>query len=196
MEESEYLAAGPALGGSARLVVVSGCSGGGKSALLAELARRGHATRPEPGRQVVREQLLIEGDGLPWRDVGTFVELCVSRAAHFYNTVLPGDGPVFFDRSIVDAVAAFARWRRPVPRHLTNAVARYRYAPVVFMAPPWEALFRGDAERRHSFAEAVAEYDDLMRRYPAWGYAVRVIPKAGVAARADFVERALGLTKE
>ncbi len=50
---------------SQQFVVLSGCSGGGKSSLLAELGRRGFATYEEPGRQVVKEQLLIGGDALP-----------------------------------------------------------------------------------------------------------------------------------
>jgi len=33
---------------SDRFVVLSGCSGGGKSTLLAELARRGHSVVEEP----------------------------------------------------------------------------------------------------------------------------------------------------
>src|SRR5690349_20035932 len=46
-------------GAADRLVIISGCSGGGKSTLLADLARRGHAVREEAGRQVVKEQLYI-----------------------------------------------------------------------------------------------------------------------------------------
>ncbi|HEY5105435.1 MAG TPA: AAA family ATPase [Caulobacteraceae bacterium] len=41
-------------------MVISGCSGGGKSTLLAELGRRGHATIEEPGRRIVREELTGE----------------------------------------------------------------------------------------------------------------------------------------
>ena len=36
--------------------VLSGCSGGGKSTLLAALARRGFATVEEPGRRIVAEE--------------------------------------------------------------------------------------------------------------------------------------------
>ncbi len=44
-------------------VVLSGCSGGGKSTLLAELGRRGFRTFAEPGRQIVKEQTAIGGNG-------------------------------------------------------------------------------------------------------------------------------------
>jgi predicted ATPase len=44
-----------------------------------------------------------------------------------------------------------------------------------------------DRERRHGFAEAVAEHDRLREVYPALGYDVRVLPKVAVERRADFV---------
>jgi predicted ATPase len=46
-------------------VVLSGCSGAGKSSLLAELGRCGFPIYEELGRQVVKEQLYIGGDAVP-----------------------------------------------------------------------------------------------------------------------------------
>lgn len=46
-------------------VVISGCSGGGKSTLLAELSRRGHTVVEEPGMRIVTEERLGNGRGLP-----------------------------------------------------------------------------------------------------------------------------------
>src|SRR5580693_8155456 len=50
-------------------VVISGCSGGGKSTLLTELGRRGYMTVEEPGRRIVKEELL--GNGLALRVIHT-----------------------------------------------------------------------------------------------------------------------------
>ena len=184
----DYLAGNPPCNGTERLVVVSGCSGGGKSSLLSEMARRGYLIKPEPGRQIVQEQSCIEGDAVPWGNLPKFVELCVSRGMYFYNTAKPTRKCVLFDRSIVDAVCSLARLGLPTPAHLRNALERYRYASVVFMTPPWEELFESDEERRHSFSDAVAEYEGLLQSYPANGYEVELIPKAGVEERADFLE--------
>lgn len=192
LAEADYIAGNPAWSGSPRLVVLSGCSGGGKSALLAEMAVRGYATFPEPGRQVVKEEELVGGDALPWIDARRFSERCIARAAHFFNSARPETGPVLFDRSIIDAVAALARIGE-VPAPCAAAARAYRYGPRVFMLPPWPELFAPDAERRHAFDAAVAEYEDLMRAYPAHGYTTVVVPKASVAARADFLEAALGV---
>jgi predicted ATPase len=190
MGEADYVAGNPRWSGSPRLVVVSGCSGGGKSALLDAMAARGYQVFREPGRQVVKEELLIGGEALPWVNELRFAERCIARAAHFFNLARPEAGPVFFDRSIVDAVAALER-NGPVPAYCAEAARAYRYGPRVFMVPPWRELFAADAERRHGFEAAVAEYDALMRAYPAYGYATVVVPKADVAARADFLEAEL-----
>lgn len=173
-------------------MVVSGCSGGGKSSLLAEMARRGYAIRPEPGRQIVQEQSAIGGDAVPWNDVPGFVELCVARGKSFHATAARSEQWVLFDRSIVDAVSALARLGLPVPPHLRDALQRYRYAGTVFMTPPWAELFENDRERRHSFADAVAEYEWLLNSYPAQGYQIELIPKVGIAERAEFLEQRLG----
>lgn len=57
-------------------VVISGCSGGGKSALLAEVSSSGYALFEDPSRPNVKEQLTCAGDGLPWLDEGGIAELC------------------------------------------------------------------------------------------------------------------------
>ena len=62
--------------------MISGCSGSGKSSLLAELARRGCNTCAEPGRQIVKKQQHIGGDALPWANATKFVDLVISRALH------------------------------------------------------------------------------------------------------------------
>ena len=43
-----------------RFVVISGCSGGGKSTLLAELGRRGYAVVEEPGLRIVQNQAISD----------------------------------------------------------------------------------------------------------------------------------------
>ena len=190
-DEDSYRAGNQGLGGSRLLVVHSGCSGGGKSSLLGELATRGYPTFPEPGRQVVKEELSYGGDGLPWANVGKFIELCISRSLFFYRNARPAGKPAFFDRSLVDAATAYRRAGLQEPPYIASLLATYRYSPRVFLVPPWKELFRPDEERRHHFEEAVREYEALLRDYPALGYAVTIVPRGTVQDRADFIEAAL-----
>ena len=169
------------------LVVISGCSGGGKSALLGALASRGYRVFPEAGRQIVKEQSLIGGTALPWHDLGSFVELTVSRALHQLTLAAAEPGPSFLDRGIIDQVAALEQRRLPVPPHLSTAITRCRYHDQVFVVPPWREIFRADEERRHSFAEAVESYEHLLASYRLHGYEIVVVPPGALASRTEYV---------
>jgi predicted ATPase len=142
----------------ASCIVISGCSGGGKSTLLAELRARGCPTFEEPGRRVVREQLAQGGDGLPWLNVRKFAELCIAHSLAQLAEASALEGHAFFDRSIVDAVSALEHLALPVPQEARRALASRPYSARVFMTPPWPELFSTDAERRHTLADAEAEF--------------------------------------
>ena len=173
-----------------RFVVISGCSGGGKSTLLAELARRGCAVVEEPGRRIVKEQLLVGGTALPWTDKVAFARRCIALALSDRKAARRLKGRwVFFDRGLIDASVAL--------RHLTgepvlNPIKRsHRYHQRVFLAPPWPEIYVTDNERRHSLDAGVAEYQRLVDAYPALGYEVTILPKVGIAERSEFVLRTL-----
>jgi len=175
-----------------RLVIISGCSGGGKSTLLAELARQGHAVREEAGRQVVKEQLFIGGNALPWADAGKFVELTISRTMHNMISAARTGHLTFFDRGIVDQVAGSDEAGLPLPNHLRTAARLFRCRRLVFLAPPWPEIFQNDPERRHSFEDAAASYAPLCAAYQALGYETVELPKVAVDARAAFMLERLG----
>ena len=173
-----------------RFVVISGCSGGGKSALLEELSRRGYATVEEPGRRIVKEQLLSGGTALPWIDAVAFARCCIALALSDRKSARRLQARwVFFDRGLIDASIAL--------RHLTgepplSAIRRsHRYHRRVFLAPPWPEIYVTDNERRHSLDAGIAEYQRLIGAYPALGYDVTILTKVGVAERAEFVLRTL-----
>jgi predicted ATPase len=172
-----------------RFVILSGCSGGGKSTLLDELARRGHATVAEPGRRIVAEQLRGGGTALPWVDPVGFLRRALALAQADHDSADAATGWVFFDRGVIDAVAGL--------HHLTDQpdlatlTQRYRYHRKVFLVPPWPEIHVADDERRHSMDEAIAEYDRLVAAYPALGYVIAVLPRVRVAERADIVLAAL-----
>lgn len=183
-------AGSPAPDGVPGRIVISGCSGAGKSSLLDELGRRGHRTVPEAGRQVVREELASGGKGLPWIDPARFVELALTRAIDQYEVQSTGEGPCYFDRSLIDLVAYLAFCGRETPPHIGRLPDTYRYHRTVFMTPPWRDIFAADRERRKTFEQAVAEYDALVGAYRDFGYRICVIPRRSLASRADFVEAA------
>lgn len=174
-----------------RQVVISGCSGGGKSTLLAELEARGYMTVPEPGRRIVRAERRGDGTALPWVNLAGFAERALEMAAGDRERVSQLDGWAFFDRGLVDAAVALEyATGRPAARALAG---HDRYHHCVFLAPPWPEIFLVDAERADDFDGAVGEYGRLERTYRALGYELRILPKSPVRERCDFVLGELGL---
>jgi predicted ATPase len=173
-----------------RFVIISGCSSGGKSTLLEELARRGHATVLEPGRRVVRDEQASGGTALPWANTAAFVDRIVALAESDYAAASANPGWTFFDRGLIDAVSALGQLNGTGIR--PELLAAYPYHPQVFLTPPWPEIYVTDGERQHGLAEAEIEYERLLREYPALGYKVLLLPKVSVTTRADFVERTLG----
>ncbi|MFA5965293.1 MAG: AAA family ATPase [Sphingomonas sp.] len=174
-----------------RHVAISGCSGGGKSSLLAELAGRGHAVVEEPGRRIVARELASGGTALPWIDATAFARRAFDLALMDRTAATANGGWTFFDRGLVDAAVALEHSTRIAIAETLAATPRYHQT--MFLAPPWPEIYRVDAARRHDLAAATAEYDRLATAWPSLGYDVVLLPHIDVAARADFVLATLGL---
>lgn len=162
-----------------RLVVISGCSGGGKSTLLAALAKRGFATVPEWGRALIAAGVLPQGNPIG------FVRQALAKALVDREEAAKGGGLVFFDRCIVDAASALEHLTGEPVLHSLGTEHRFHHR--VFVAPPWPEIYVNDEDRRHSFDRALAEYDRLSRDYPALGYDVITLPRVSVEDRIAFV---------
>lgn len=177
---------------TAALHVISGASGAGKSTLLAALAARGHATVPEAGRAVILAQRASGGRALPWIDQVAYMEAILARNIDDHARASTRTAPVFFDRAVPEVLA----WARllgvGVQPHHREAVARCRYAPLVFIAEPWPEIYANDTERQDNFAQAMRSYRPTLDAYIEAGYALRVIPKAPVEERVRWMLEAIG----
>jgi predicted ATPase len=165
-------------------VTISGCSGGGKSTLLVELRQRGFATIEEPGRRIVAEELKRGGRALPWIDAVAFARRGI-KVSLTDRAIADASTPwVFFDRGLIDAASALEYLTgEPIVKNLGSA---HRYNKRVFLAPPWPEIYVSNEERRHSLAEAVAEYGRLVQ-YIRYCYDIHILPKVSVAERASWI---------
>ncbi|MDJ1008056.1 MAG: AAA family ATPase [Paracoccaceae bacterium] len=171
-----------------RRVLVTGCSGAGKSALVAEMAGRGYEVRREPGRRVIRAETRTGGRGLPWEDAERFARLCLKLAIADWEEARAGT--VIFDRGVLEA--ALALERLGFVAEAAAALDAYGYDAPVILAPPWPELFRADTERRQGAAEAEAEFAGIEACLNRTGLAAAHLPRDSVAARADWLEARLG----
>lgn len=160
-------------------IVLSGCSGGGKSTLIFELKNQGYTVVEEVGRQVVKEYGNIHPHArcevIIARSIAAFYEV------EEFNSVK--DNFIFFDRCALEGVSYY---------HTLNGkydclINKLRYYPTIFMAPPWREIFLFDNERKHSFEDATKEYHRLAQFYPQIGYKTVELPKTSVKDRVSFI---------
>lgn len=171
---------------------ITGASGGGKSTLIAALAAEGYGTVPEAGRQIVSEQVALQGTALPWLDRIAFMELLFERSIAAFDQI--GDAAnqtVFFDRSFIEAIAYGAVIGRSVPEAMLQAAAVRQFDAPVFVCPPWQEIFTPDTERQHDFEFACRDYEANIAAYSAAGYALVEIPRVPVPERITFIKKTL-----
>lgn len=167
------------------LVMISGCSGGGKSTLLCELERRGFAVVAEPGRRIIAQERSGDGGALPWVDAAAFGRRALAMSIADHDAAR---GLTFFDRGVVDAAVAIGATGGAFP---AAAVVRHRYDRL-FLAPPWPDIYVRDDDRRHSLEKALSDFDRVRQAYIDAGYDPVELPRLTVAERADFVIARIG----
>lgn len=174
-----------------RFFIITGGPGSGKSTLIAALRSAGLHAMPESGRAIIQEQVASSGNALPWADRLAFAERMFEWEVRSWRAAHELDGPVIFDRGVPDVVGYLNLVGLEVPAHIEHAACTYRYAPRVFVAPHWPAIYAQDRERKQSIEEAEATCRAVTDVYIRLGYEIVPLPLAPVAGRVAFVQAAL-----
>jgi predicted ATPase len=167
--------------------ILTGGPGAGKTAVIDGLRHAGYTTVRESGRDIIRQQVAGGGDALPWANRGAYARLMAERAVADCLHLRGTQQPVFFDRGLPDVTGYLHLCGLPIPADIAGVTEDLRYNATVFIAPPWEEIYRKDEERKQSFGEAVRTYEVLHETYMRMGYTLVVLPKVSAAARARFI---------
>ena len=169
------------------LFVVTGGPGSGKTTLLIELARLGFSHAPEVARRIIQEQVQAAGTALPWHDREAYTELMLQRSIESFLEHATALTPMFSDRGIPDTLGYARLIGLRNTRAIENACRRYRYAPRVFVAPPWKEIYETDSERKQDFAEAGRTFEVVSGVYRECRYELIELPTLSPRSRARFV---------
>ena len=77
------------------------------------------------------------------------------------------------------------------PAEIEENLRRYPYNRMVFLLPPWPAIYRTDGERDQTFAEAVRICELVRAWYEQCGYELREVPFAALSERVEYILRAV-----
>ncbi len=127
------------------------------------------------------------GTALPWADRKMYTALMLQRSIDSFREHTPARSAMFSDRGMPDTLAYARLIGLADVASIERACRRYRYAHLVFLAPPWQEIYTTDRERKQDFAEAVRTYKVIGEVYRELRYELCEIPKLSPRGRADFV---------
>lgn len=135
--------------------------------MLDELQRRGFPVVPEVAREIIQEQVRLDGDALPWKNTERFAKLMLDRSVESYLTHANTTLSTLVDRGIPDTLCYAGIIGITETTEIESACAEYRYNQRVFIAPPWQEIYTVDTERKQTWEEAVDVYRRLTITYRA-----------------------------
>jgi len=170
--------------------VITGGPGAGKTTILDALSQRAYVYVGESARDIIRGRL---ARGLsPRPPLAEFGFDILQRDIDRYRNTPVTDQPVFFDRGIVDALGILDEQRAITPAEAEEYVRSFPYNETVLLVPPWEEIYRTDAERDQTFAESVQVFEKLRALYSRWGYRTIEVPRETIDQRVNFILQTVG----
>ncbi|WP_228728579.1 AAA family ATPase [Chryseobacterium endalhagicum] len=174
---------------SDQFYIITGGPGVGKTTLLDEFSRNGFLTVEEEARRIIKEQVSIDGDGLPWRNKELYAQLMFEASVKTYQKIKAetASGIVFFDRGLLDTICYMDMENIPVVQEKERIIREIMYSKNVFILPPWKDIYENDTERKQDWNEAVFTFKKMKETYLKYGYMVIEVPKDTVQKRCTFI---------
>ena len=135
-------------------IVFTGSPGVGKTTLLLALQARGYTIVGDSARTIIQDR---RRRGLsPRPNAHEFAQEVLRIDVENYACHATTSGRVFFDRSVLDALALLNHVTPIGERELSACLSQYQYNFKVFVFPPLEAIYANDTERDRTFEHVVA----------------------------------------
>lgn len=165
-------------------VVITGGPSTGKTSLIQALNQKGFETFNEVARKVIKQQLDLNSNKVPWDDVTGFSKLVLIDQINDFQSATEGIN--FFDRGIPDLTGYMNHGSRTLFSELIKAEKEFIYDKV-FLLPPWQEIYENDNERRESYEGAKLIYEALKNAYTKSGYSPIIVPQLSLEERVEFI---------
>jgi predicted ATPase len=172
----------------ANCFVITGGPGVGKTTLLQELQKRFFTCIPEIAREIIKEQVTMQGDALPWKNKELYLQMMFDRSVDSYKAMNNNNSSlIFFDRGIPDSLTYAEIIGFEKRERMENIARHYRYNQDIFFLSPWQDIYKTDEERKQSWEEAVVISELNAEIYRRCHYNLITVPNDSPEKRADFI---------
>ena len=166
--------------------IITGAPGTGKTAIINALMQKDYSCAEEISREIISEQIIIEGDILPWKNQIAFENHIASlRKEQYLNS--SENRTYFFDRSSIDCIAYLKANKLEITTEITQIIKQCVFNRQVFITPFWEEIYINDGERMENIKSAINIENSLIGTYKSLGYTLVKVPKLSVSKRVNFI---------
>jgi len=168
--------------------IITGGPGVGKTTLLKQL-EPDYIIVPEVAREIIKEQVQQNGEGLPWKDRQLYTTLMLNRSIKSFREIcsLNTKDIYFFDRGILDTLCYAEMIGDGISDEMDTIAQTFRYNPRVFILPPWLEIYSADEERKQTWEEAELTYEKMRVTYEKYDYQLIDVPKDTAENRRKFI---------
>jgi predicted ATPase len=166
--------------------VISGGPGFGKTTLLHLLAEKGFPVCPETAREILSSNESVTG----WMETKKLPLDFERKVAEKRMNFLSATGPntiAFSDRGLPDQIAYSWFKQKVLSKYIEEVVKTCRYAPFVFVTPPWEEIYSQDGIRTENFVEACEIHSFVLKAYLKYDYKIIDLPFKNPKERVNFI---------
>src|SRR5579864_6196492 len=168
--------------------VITGGPGAGKTTLIQELQKRFFTCIPEVAREIIKEQVAMQGDALPWKNKVLYLQMMFDRSVDSYKAAAKiKNSTIFFDRGIPDSITYAKIIGFEKTEAMEHEASHYRYNQTIFFLSPWRDIYTIDDERKQSWEEAVVSSELNAEIYRRFNYSLINVPNGPPEKRAEFI---------
>ncbi len=165
-------------------VIIAGSSGSGKSTILNAFKEQGYNCFNEVSRDVIINEQVTGGDGMPWENMERFAKLVFNETLTRFQKQPES---IFSDRSLIDTMAYLEFAEKPIFTELKNFDFNKYYHHTVFFALPWSHIYVKDPQRLESFDYQWSLSNKLIEYYKIHNFKIVYLPFTSVELRVQFI---------
>jgi len=164
--------------------IITGAPGTGKSSLVKSLQAKGILCTEEVSRDIIKQEQVLQSDGMPWGNMERFSQLVFKETMHRLKNQ---ENTLICDRSLLDIIAYLKHANLEVFEALATINFYKYYHKTVFFAAPWEAIYQTDPQRPEDFETQLSLSKTIEKVYASYGFTLCYLPCVSVAKRTSFV---------